>query len=314
MIRSKARKIGVVRCFRKAVRLMSGISCGVQKHRLPVVELFFRQLEQPASLQQFTLKRIVNSAYNFKLPLSFITSLTNTIDKRRFLNSRRYDKTLKTEQNRLPPVGMRYISTLFPQPKVSKSRQAASEPSSALAVISAIPVISGAFVSRIRRSTSLPNSPEHNLDDSKSRINRKRNSAAQYQKPKEMFGRPGSVTERRPFSRSASLQHALGFDSSRSPSMFGLTKPAYKIRHHQNLVFVSRREQIRSSHNELRTVLPVEIIYRQVTPMQTPQPTKTQLRATTSVLPTLDVTKLSSDVLRQINKQVRIERERQGRL
>ena len=67
-------------------------------------------------------------------------------------------------------------------------------------------------------------------------------------------------------------------------------------------------------YHEHRRVLPVEIVYKQAATGES-APMKARGGETKEMpLPALDVSRLSSEVIRRINKQVRVERERLGRL
>ena len=67
-------------------------------------------------------------------------------------------------------------------------------------------------------------------------------------------------------------------------------------------------------HFEHRNVLPIEIVYRQRDRQAPAAPAVQPSGSRETALPGLDVSQLSSEVMRRINKQVRVERERLGRL
>jgi len=90
-------------------------------------------------------------------------------------------------------------------------------------------------------------------------------------------------------------------------------KLSNKIRNHHDLVFISRQEKIKNSNNVLRKILPVEIVYRQSTQRKDVPIVQTKQPVLDNSMPKLDISRLSNEVIRRINKQVRIERERQGR-
>lgn len=83
----------------------------------------------------------------------------------------------------------------------------------------------------------------------------------------------------------------------------------------RELVFVSRRQSELHVHGDHRRVLPVEIVYREASPAKTaPTSSAQRSRDAGTDLPALDVSRLSSEVIRRINKQIRVQRERSGRL
>lgn len=328
MIRPRTRIFGVLRRFRKSFRFTHGqISPSIAARCIQAIELFFRKYEQQGSLRKRTHRALVNAVYHINLPLSFtspplnlvnlptsfpITTTTNVINH----DAAAQQSLAQTRQNshaKMQFLAVQSDNTL--QPYVQKQQQERS--------------------SSLRRKVQ----PSLKENQQKNRLvlpvfNDKVAVATFWslvfpqlraQGRKNDSSKP--ILAHKPLHLSVVRAQEGGPHCSRAQDLTRqatsvpikareshLLRPEHRSLRRIELLSVSRRTQIEHLRTERRRVLPVETIYRRATNNEPSPPAKHRPREQKNVLPAIDIANLSKEVVRRINKQVRIERERHGRM
>lgn len=135
-------------------------------------------------------------------------------------------------------------------------------------------------------------------------------------------------------SRQPTLKEHKAFDPRNTPSGSSIGRGCFLFRIQSHLLFLERKKVVDPSRHGVnterlyarqveppttqqfeRSVMPIEVVYRPAQPIASPnEPARAASTPVAPIMPKIDVEQVSRDVLRQLEKRLRVERQSRGLL